>query len=81
MAGLGAALGLERAGHDVVVLDDRPDPGGVIQTDSIRGYRVERGANTCRIPAGFHRLLADHGLDAIPQQAAPESQFSVALRR
>ncbi len=74
MAGLGAALGLERAGHDVVVLDDRPDPGGVIQTDSIRGYRVERGANTCRIPAGFHRLLADHGLDAIPQQAAPESR-------
>ncbi len=74
MAGLGAALELERAGHDVVVLDDRPDPGGVIQTDSIRGYRVERGANTCRIPAGFHQLLEDYGLDSIPQQAAPEGQ-------
>jgi len=74
VAGLGAGLGLERGGNDVLVLDDQSQPGGVIRTDSIRGFRVERGANTCRIPTGLHRLLADHGLGSVPVQAAPEGR-------
>ena len=43
LAGLSAALFLERAGVDVHVLDAADDVGGRIRTDEVDGFRLDRG--------------------------------------
>ena len=74
VAGLGAALTLEAAGSDVRVVDANPRPGGVIQTLTVGGYRVERSANTFRIHAGMQAWLEQQGLANLPVEATPESR-------
>lgn len=74
VAGLGAALTLEAAGRAVRVVDANSRPGGVIQTQSADGYRVERAANTFRIHADFQAWLEQCDLAEVPVAATPESR-------
>ncbi|MEQ8437953.1 MAG: NAD(P)/FAD-dependent oxidoreductase [Ilumatobacter fluminis] len=43
LAGLAAATTLQRAGHDVVVLEASDGVGGRVRTDVVDGYRLDRG--------------------------------------
>lgn len=74
VAGLGAALELERGGTDVLVVDEGDAPGGVMRTDSVRGFRIERGPNTIRIDAGLQQLLVDQDLVTLPLRATAENK-------
>ena len=46
LCGLSVALRARAAGRSVVVLEAAPRAGGVVRTDAVGGYRVERGAAT-----------------------------------
>ncbi|MCA9510168.1 MAG: FAD-dependent oxidoreductase, partial [Myxococcales bacterium] len=46
VAGLAAARELERRGVETLVVDAGEIAGGVMRTDDVAGYRVERGPNT-----------------------------------
>ena len=74
LSGLGAALELERSGRRVQVVDANRVAGGVIETQAVKGYRVERGANTFRIHAALEASLRDFDLARIPEPALPESR-------
>ena len=50
IAGLAAALELQSAGHEVTLIDPADRPGGVMRTDHVGGYVVERGPNTTLVP-------------------------------
>jgi phytoene dehydrogenase-like protein len=81
IAGLGAALELERAGGEVLVVDAFAHPGGVMATDEIRGFRVERGPNTFQLKPPLHAFLRDHGLESSLCAASPESRKRFILQR
>lgn len=51
IAGLAAALQLQLAGEEVLVVDASDRPGGVMRTDHVSGYVVERGPNTIHVKA------------------------------
>jgi oxygen-dependent protoporphyrinogen oxidase len=79
-AGLGAALELEARGREVLVLDAGDRPGGVMRSDRVEGFLVERGPSTTRMPAGAVALLQRAGLEAALVKAGPESQARFLLR-
>jgi oxygen-dependent protoporphyrinogen oxidase len=58
IAGLSAAWRARRAGRSVVVLEASPRVGGVIRTDRVGGYRVERAA--AAFPSTAEHLLEIH---------------------
>ncbi len=74
IAGLAAARDLSRAGVGVLVVDANSRPGGVMQTDSIDGYRVEAGPNTFQVKPALWSFVRRHGLEACLQAASPESR-------
>ncbi len=43
LAGLAAAIEVDRAGHEVVVLEASDGPGGRVRTDEVDGFRLDRG--------------------------------------
>jgi oxygen-dependent protoporphyrinogen oxidase len=55
IAGLSAAFRLQRAGHDVEVLERDATLGGRLQSEQRGGFTLERGAD--RISEGDHNLL------------------------
>ncbi len=79
-AGLAAALELEARGRSVCVLDAGDRPGGVMRSDRIDGFLVERGPNTTRLPAGALALLQRAGLEAALEKASPASRARFLLR-
>jgi len=79
-AGLGAALALRARGRELRVLDAGDRPGGVMRTDRIDGFLVERGPSTTRMPAGAVALLRRAGLEAALVKASPESRERFLLR-
>ncbi len=74
-AGLAAALELRRAGLDVRLLDAALHPGGVMNSDSTRGFLVERGPNTMQLKAPALAFLRSHGLASALVPAAPASRL------
>ncbi len=79
-AGLGAALELAARGCDVLVLDAGDRPGGVMRSDRIDGFLVERGPSTTRLPAGAVALVRRAGLETALVRASPESTARFLLR-
>lgn len=73
-AGLGAALELEGGGREVLVVDAFPHPGGVMATDEIRGYRVERGPNTFQLKPALRAFLRHRSLEQELAAASPEGR-------
>ena len=74
IAGLAAALALQRQVSEVLVVDSSDRPGGVMRTDHVAGYVVERGPNTFQAKAPMLAALREHGLDDELLRAEPESK-------
>jgi oxygen-dependent protoporphyrinogen oxidase len=79
-AGLAAAHALRRAGRDVLVLEARDAPGGVMQTAQRDGFTFERGPNTLRVPASLLASLRTAGVEALLEKAGPASRARYLLR-
>jgi len=74
IAGLAAGLALQRHVSEVLVVDSSDRPGGVMRTDHVEGYVVERGPNTFQAKAPMLAGLREHGLDDGLLRAEPESK-------
>ena len=59
ISGLAAACLLVEAGYEVVVLEERPCPGGRIQSERVGGFLMERGANGVVLPAPAVETLVE----------------------
>ncbi|HEU4427487.1 MAG TPA: protoporphyrinogen oxidase [Myxococcota bacterium] len=79
-AGLAAAHALRRAGRDVLVLEARDAPGGVMQTAQRDGFTFERGPNSLRVTAPLLDLLRAAGVEALLEKAGPASRARYLLR-
>jgi len=75
VAGLAAALELQRRLSDVVLIDASDRPGGVMRTDHIGGYVIERGPNTIQVKAPMAAFLARLGLERVLLRAQPASRL------
>jgi len=73
IAGLAAALELQAAGCEVLVVDPSDRPGGVMRTDHRKGYVIESGPNTAMVKAPMRDFLAKRGLDEKLLRASPAS--------
>src|SRR4051812_14404407 len=68
ISGLSCAWTLKKLGIDTIILEETSRPGGVIQTEKINGYQVERGPNSFQsAPPALH-LVEETGLwdDLLP---------------
>jgi oxygen-dependent protoporphyrinogen oxidase len=74
LAGLAAARELAAAGVRPRVVDAGSRPGGVVQTDSVAGYRVEAGPNTLLARPAFCAFASRHDLWPALVVASPESR-------
>ena len=75
IAGLAAALDLQRAGVEVLVVDASDRPGGVMRTDHVSGYVIERGPNTTQVKAPMLEFLRTLGADQQLLAARPVSRL------
>lgn len=80
IAGLAAARELEGRGRRVQLVEATHAAGGVMQTDALGGYVVERGPNTILMRPPMWQALQDWGLEALPIAAAPASRNRFVLR-
>ena len=80
IAGLAAAVQLQRVASEVLVVDASDRPGGVMRTDHVGGYVVERGPNTTQVKAPMLAALREHGLDDALLRAEPESRLRFLVR-
>ena len=79
IAGLAAALELQGAG-EVVVVDASDRPGGVLRTDHVAGFVVERGPNTFRVSPPFRESIRSLGLDGEILPAGPAGRQRFVYR-
>jgi oxygen-dependent protoporphyrinogen oxidase len=80
IAGLAAALELQSRGREVLVIDPADRPGGVMRTDHVTGYVIERGPNTVQLKAPMLRFLEARGLEDALVPARPASRLRHVLR-
>jgi len=80
IAGLTAALDLQSRGREVLVIDPADRPGGVMRTDHVSGYVIERGPNTAQLKAPMRRFLEGRGLEDALVAARPASRLRHVLR-
>src|SRR5690348_9938245 len=68
ISGLSCAWTLKKLGVDAVILEESSRAGGVIQTEKINGYQVERGPNSFQSAPAALRLVDEAGLwdDLLP---------------
>ncbi|MBT40323.1 MAG: protoporphyrinogen oxidase [Myxococcota bacterium] len=74
IAGLAAALELEKHSSEVVLLEASDRPGGVMRTDYVGGFLVERGPNTLQLKAPMLAALREWGLEDALTCALPASR-------
>jgi oxygen-dependent protoporphyrinogen oxidase len=74
-AGLAAASELVARGAEIVVLEASERPGGVMHSDRVGDYLVERGPNTTTVKAPALELLRRSGLDEDLLAAAPAGRL------
>jgi oxygen-dependent protoporphyrinogen oxidase len=73
LSGLVRAYSLARRGEDVLVLEAGNRPGGVVVTDHVDGYIIERGPNTVRPTPELWSLVSDLGLLSEVELAPPSA--------
>ncbi|HEY5657423.1 MAG TPA: protoporphyrinogen oxidase, partial [Myxococcota bacterium] len=81
VAGLAAALELQDAGCEVAVIDPADRPGGVMRTDHISGYVIERGPNTLMVGAPMLDFLRRRNLEDGLLKARPASRLRMVYRQ
>jgi protoporphyrinogen/coproporphyrinogen III oxidase len=80
ISGLAAALELQQTTSEVVLVDASDRPGGVLRTDHVAGFVVERGPNTFRVSAPLLEALRGLRLDDEILRARPASRLRYLLR-
>jgi oxygen-dependent protoporphyrinogen oxidase len=80
IAGLAAALELQSAGCDVLVVDPADRPGGVMRTDHRKGFVVESGPSTVLVRAPMLDFLSKRGLQKGLLRASPASRKRFLFR-
>jgi oxygen-dependent protoporphyrinogen oxidase len=80
IAGLAAALELQDAGCEVAVIDPSDRPGGVMRTDHISGYVIERGPNTFMVGADALAFLRRRNMEEQLLRARPASRLRFIYR-
>jgi oxygen-dependent protoporphyrinogen oxidase len=80
IAGLAAAFELQKETSEVVVIDASDRPGGVLRTDHVAGYVIERGPNTVQVKAPMLGLLRRLKLESSLRRADPESRRRCLFR-
>lgn len=63
VSGLAAAYGAQRAGASVLVLEASDRLGGVVSTERVNGFTIERGPNTFAVSESTDSVLSELGLD------------------
>ncbi len=63
IAGLAAALQLQQSSREILVVDASDRPGGVMRTDHVSGFVIERGPNTTQVKAPMLEFLRNLGVD------------------
>ena len=81
IAGLAAALELQSSASEVFVIDASDRPGGVMRTDHVSGYVIERGPNTFQLKAPMWAFLKEQGLEAAVLAAEPASHLRFVFRQ
>jgi oxygen-dependent protoporphyrinogen oxidase len=81
VAGLAAALELQDAGCEVTVVDPSDRPGGVMRTDHVSGYVIERGPNTLQVGAPMLEFLRRRNLEEGLLKASPASRLRMVFRQ
>jgi oxygen-dependent protoporphyrinogen oxidase len=61
IAGLAAGLELQQDSPEVLVVDPSDRPGGVMRTDHVSGFVIERGPNTTQVKAPMLEFLERMG--------------------
>lgn len=75
ISGLTAAQLLVGGGHDVVLVDDAPEPGGLIASERLEGFLCERGPQAVLDGSDEVRaLIAGAGLEPRMVRALPASR-------
>ena len=64
IAGLAAALTLQESRGEVFVIDASDRPGGVMRTDHVSRYVIERGPNTFDVKAPMLGALRELGFES-----------------
>jgi oxygen-dependent protoporphyrinogen oxidase len=80
IAGLAAALELQQSMGEVVLVDPSDRPGGVLRTDHVSGFVVERGPNTFRASAALREALFGLRLEDEILRARPAGRLRYVLR-
>ncbi len=62
ISGLVAAHTLKQSGRDVLLIESSDTPGGVIRTEVIDGFLVERGPNSVRMTDELETLIESLGI-------------------
>ncbi len=75
IAGLAAALELQDSFPEVYLIDAGDRPGGVLRTDHVAGFVVERGPNTLQVRRPMRDFLRRRGLEGELVRAEPASQM------
>jgi oxygen-dependent protoporphyrinogen oxidase len=74
IAGLTAALELQQSVRDVLVVDASDRPGGVMRTDHVSGFVIERGPNTFQVKAPMLEFLRRMDADGELLAAKPAAR-------
>lgn len=80
VAGLAAGRALQDAGLEARVLEREARAGGVVRSETVEGFRLERGPNTIRVKAPLLAFLRRHGLDELLERATPASRLRFLVR-
>jgi oxygen-dependent protoporphyrinogen oxidase len=80
IAGIAAALELQSAGDEVSVIDPSDRPGGVMRTDHVNGFVVERGPNTTLVKAPMRTFLRQRRFEDELLRAEPASRLRFVVR-
>lgn len=80
IAGLAAALELQGSVTEVYLIDASDRPGGMLRTDHVSGFVVERGPNTLQLRGPARDFLHSLGHDPTLVQATPASRQRFLFR-
>jgi len=81
ITGLTCAYRLQKLGVNTLVLESGDRVGGVIRTERVNGYLVERGPNSLLPTAHTFELLKELGLDDELEEADPRSPRYIVVNR